>query len=286
MMPSSIPPRLHVLLAAQANVGIVIRRGPSKQFCTLLWDRATDTFTLGQWLKGRIYEHCCDLSPDGKYFLYFAMNARRSRIGPLCWTAVSRAPYLKALALYGEEETWVGGGHFINNKKYTVNLGVFFQVIRQSTEVEWQKPNFKARALPIDEVQSMSKYPIGNLGMYCHRLEREGWLLTTGAIKHHFVFEKPLNRNWLLKVLLNNGNALNQLGKGSTWGEYTLINLGTREQHHFPDWEWADLDRSRLVWAAKGQIWAASLDKNGLRDEKMLYDFNDMRFEAIKAPYD
>jgi hypothetical protein len=55
---------------------------------------------------------------------------------------------------------------------------------------------------------------------------------------------------------------------------------------HFPDWEWADVDRSRLVWASKGQIWAGRLNDNGLTDEKMLHDFNDMHFEAIKAPYD
>jgi len=57
--------RIHVLLASDAPVGLVIRRGPSKCVATLLWNRKTDEFQLGQWLKGRIYERRSDLSPDG-----------------------------------------------------------------------------------------------------------------------------------------------------------------------------------------------------------------------------
>lgn len=48
---------------------MVIRRGPSKSVATLLWDRKRNTFHMGQWLKGRIYERRCDLSPDGKYLI-------------------------------------------------------------------------------------------------------------------------------------------------------------------------------------------------------------------------
>src|SRR6267378_7912415 len=58
------PARLHVLLAREAKIGLVIRRGPSKSVCTVLWNRERDTFKLGQWMRGRIYERRCDLSPD------------------------------------------------------------------------------------------------------------------------------------------------------------------------------------------------------------------------------
>ncbi len=284
-MMTPVSPRLHALLAAQAPVGIVIRRGPSKQYCTLLWDRQTDTFTLGQWLKGRIYEHRCDLSPDGKHFLYFAMNAQRSRKGPMCWTAVSRTPYLRAIALYGDEETWLGGGRFLDNKTYFVNGGVFFHTLRESKEVVMKKPDPKAKAIPLEEAVK-SKYPMtGDLGVYCHRLERDGWSLASGQFKNHFVFEKPFGRNWLLRMLVNQGSSA-KAGKPSTWSEYSLVHLPAQTAQRFPDWEWAEIDGSRLVWAAKGQIWAGQLNDSGLVNEKMLHDFNDMHFEAIKAPYD
>ena len=50
------PARIHVLLAREAAVGVVIRRGPSKQVCAVLWDRKRDEFHVGQWLMGHIYE--------------------------------------------------------------------------------------------------------------------------------------------------------------------------------------------------------------------------------------
>lgn len=286
MVKNTVPPRLHVLLAAQSNIGLVIRRGPSNQFCTLLWNRKTDHFSIGQWLKGRIYEHRSDLSPNGKYFLYFAMNARRSRQGPLCWTAVSRAPYLRAIALYGEEDTWFGGGHFINDKTYNIARGAFFHTLRESNEVLLHKPDPKAATCSLDEAAAQSKYPIiGDLGLYCRRLERDGWSLVSGHIKNHFVFEKAIGRDWLIMLSINQG-ASQKRGKPSTWNEYSLVHLPTQTVTQYPDWEWAELDRSRLVWATNGQIWSGMLHKNALYNEKMLYDFNDMEFEAIKAPYE
>jgi hypothetical protein len=89
-----------VLLASHAPVGLVIRRGPSKSVATLLWDRRRDKFQLGQWFKGRIYERRSDLSPDGKYVIYFAMNGKWHSESPGSWTAISRVPYLKAVAFF------------------------------------------------------------------------------------------------------------------------------------------------------------------------------------------
>lgn len=279
-------PRLHVLLATGAPVGIVIRRGPSRQYCTLLWDRKTDTFTLGQWLKGRIYEHRCDLSPDGKHFLYFAMNARRHRKGPMCWTAVSRTPYLRALALHGDEETWLGGGRFLDNKTYSINGGMFLHTLRESREVVWKKPDPSAKAVPLHEAAARSKYPMtGDLGVYGDRLERAGWSLTTGQTKNHFVFEKSVGRGWLLNMQVNQGSS-GKAGRSATWNEYSLKHPGSRAVHRFPDWEWAEPDGARLVWAAGGKLWAGQLNADGLAGEKILHDFNDMQFQAIKAPYD
>ncbi len=82
--------RIHVLLASQAPLGLVIRRGPSKSVSTLLWHRKNDEFQLGQWLKGRIYERRSDLSPDGKYLIYFAMNGQWNSEARGSWTAISR----------------------------------------------------------------------------------------------------------------------------------------------------------------------------------------------------
>src|SRR5947209_589019 len=112
------PARVHILLARDARLGVVIRRGPSKQVCTLLWDRTCDRFRVGQWLKGRIYERRSDLSPDGKHLLYFALNGKWQSESRGSWTAISRAPYLKAAAFFPAGDTWGGGGLFTTAHSY------------------------------------------------------------------------------------------------------------------------------------------------------------------------
>jgi hypothetical protein len=101
-----------VLLARDAPLGLVIRRGPSSRVATILWHRQRDTFELGQWLKGRIYERRCDLSPDGAHFLYFAMNGQWQSESRGSWSAISRAPYLRAIGFFPKGDCWHGGGLF------------------------------------------------------------------------------------------------------------------------------------------------------------------------------
>jgi hypothetical protein len=111
-------PRLFVLLARDAKVGIVFRRGPSKQVLLLKWDLERDSFEVGQWFKGRIYERRCDLSPSGDRLVYFAATYR----GPYrTWTAVSRPPYFTALALWPKGDAWGGGGLFSKENELLLN---------------------------------------------------------------------------------------------------------------------------------------------------------------------
>ena len=134
------PARLHVLLARHAKVGLVIRRGPSKSVCTVLWNRDRDTFKLGQWLRGRIYERRCDLSPDGKHFIYFAMNGRWHSKTKGSWTAISRVPYLKAIHLYAKGDCWHGGGLFLSNLEFWLNDGCGHTELRKSSHLR-ENPN-------------------------------------------------------------------------------------------------------------------------------------------------
>jgi len=80
-------------------MAVVIRRGPSKQTTVLGWDRRTDEFEIGQWLKGRIYHYRCDISPDGKHWIYFAIKGET-------WTVVAETPWLKALDFYPKGDAW------------------------------------------------------------------------------------------------------------------------------------------------------------------------------------
>jgi hypothetical protein len=54
MTDSKAACRLHVLLAKNADIGIVFRRGPAAWWHIQKWDLAEFTFESGAWLKGTL----------------------------------------------------------------------------------------------------------------------------------------------------------------------------------------------------------------------------------------
>ncbi|OWT81106.1 MULTISPECIES: hypothetical protein [unclassified Achromobacter] len=110
--------RLYAILAREARTAVIFRRGPTKQVQLIRWDLRTDTFEHGQWLKGRIYERRCDLSPSGRLLVYFAAT-NRPPIGS--WTAISKPPFLTALALWPKTDSWGGGGIFEDENTLLLN---------------------------------------------------------------------------------------------------------------------------------------------------------------------
>ena len=68
-------PRIFGIIALHAPVVAVIRRGPSDWMHVSRWDLETPAYEPGAWLRGTIYPQRCDLSPDGRWFSYFALKA-------------------------------------------------------------------------------------------------------------------------------------------------------------------------------------------------------------------
>ena len=276
-MGARFPARLHVLLARDGRSGVVLRRGPAKSVCAVGWDRIKDRFTIGQWLRGRIYERRADLSPDGQHLIYFAMNGRwRDPVGG-SWTAISRAPYLKALVLLAKGDCWHGGGLFLDRGTYWLNDGYGHRLVRDGAKLRrdltWAPPRHFGGECP---------------GVYYVRLLRDGWILTA---EHHAnrndactVFEKSLRHGFVLRKI-----AHEQLGAapghGPYWDEHELIDPSGQRQP-LPDWEWADLCGGTLVYAAAGCLYRVGMPGDaGLPVPRLLHDFNEMRFTAIRAPY-
>jgi hypothetical protein len=115
---------LFVLLARDRPVAVILRRGPSDWFHVISWDTARDRFEHGAWLRGRIYEDRCDLSPDGELLLAFVMQGRKSGSSTThAWSAVSRPPWLHALALWPQGTTYGGGGRFTGKRSLVLRSG-------------------------------------------------------------------------------------------------------------------------------------------------------------------
>jgi hypothetical protein len=70
------PPRLFGILARDAPVVAVLRRGPSSWAHIGRWDVAAATYLGGSWLRGTLYPQRCDVSPDGRFLAAMALVPR------------------------------------------------------------------------------------------------------------------------------------------------------------------------------------------------------------------
>ena len=276
MEPETFPARLHVLVARDARTGLVIRRGPSKKVGVFGWDRKTDEISLGQWLKGRIYERRCDLSPNGKYWIYFAMNGHWESESRGSWTAVARAPYLKALTMLPKGDCWHGGGLFNTEREYWLNEGFTpHTVLRNSSEVSR------------DENAGPTHYFGGECPhVYYNRLLRDGWDMSEIVADQGSattLFEKRISPAAVLRKLCHAGPPVE--GKGCYWDEHEIV-FDDGEILSLPDWHWAELVDRNIVYAEHGKLFRTYVRTIRKRvAPKLIYDFNRESFKRVKAPY-
>jgi len=254
---------LSVLLAREAPVGVILRRGPSKQVLMVRWDLERDTFEAGQWLKARVYEDCCDLSPQGDRLLYLAAKYTGKQHGT--WTAISRPPYFTALALWPLNGTWQGGG------------GVFLsqsEVVLYQLESELS-PDFSLPAWLKASIQIQGS-------VFTDRMLHDGWELIqrgTAANGGKFdppeIWSKPSPKRSLVSLrfqIQGYGDAPNPRVY-AVEGE-SNVDLGAAD--------WADWCPSGdLLFAREGKIYRAAGDTLLAKE---LVDLSALKFEEREAP--
>jgi len=155
--------RIYGIIARQAPVAVLFRRGPSQFVQMLKWNLTDDTFEHGQWLNGRIYERRADLSPSGKLVIYFAAKYK----GPMTsWTAVSKPPYLTAIALWEGMGAWGGGGLFEDENRIQLNHSA-----NRMKMIDTFKLPEHVRVVPCGESSGSGEdSPIMDM-----RMQRDGW---------------------------------------------------------------------------------------------------------------
>ncbi|MBX3730005.1 MAG: hypothetical protein KF858_12530 [Candidatus Sumerlaeia bacterium] len=244
---------------------------------TIGWDRDTDEFTVGQWMRGRIYERRCDLSPNGKLLIYFAMNGRWGSEARGAWSAISVAPYLKAKVLYPKGDCWPGGGLFLSAVEYWLNGAAGHEKLFDETRLKMTPKS------PSEEVYG-GECP----GVYYIRLQRDGWTLkgyrAVSPTRGVTIFEKEFDDIWTIrKWAYESTNP--PLGKGCYFDEHELVSPRGKEVIPCREWEWVDRDGDRLVWATDGKLFSGSLTPIGLAHERELFDFSGIHFSELVAPY-
>ena len=218
------PARLYCLLAREARSGVIFRRGPTRHVLLIKWNLDGDTFEFGQWLKGRIYERRCDLSPSGDRLIYFAATYKEPLMS---WTALSKPPWLTAIALWPKGDGWNGGGFFNTDTDLVLNHP------QDQSELQPDSDLGDVR------VTGYAPYRGEDDTVYHHLLRRGGWEFIQEAVWKKHENKRPnaigeliemLNKSDdpLAAVLEEHGMTLDQLektkqsldtffGEGSTW---------------------------------------------------------------------
>jgi len=105
-MPAPSPCRVYFVMARDAPVAAVFRRGPANWWQVLRWDFAAGVLEAGAWLNGTLYPRRCTLSPDGDLLSYFALKGGGGKSPWETFHAVSRLPWVTALVAWKTFGTW------------------------------------------------------------------------------------------------------------------------------------------------------------------------------------
>jgi hypothetical protein len=280
---------LYAILARDARVGVVFRRGPSKQVLLLLWHTDTDQFYEGQWFKGRIYERRCDLSPSGKRLIYFGAKYKPPYA---TWTAVSRPPFLTAVALWPKGDAWGGGGLFAREGEILLN--------HRPTEMKmadgFQLPKYVV-VKPLGDYSGRGEdSPICD-----HRLIRDGWKkIQQGKTKLHKhgapmwitidpaeIWAKPHPLNGKPYEIREKLTGIHE--RDGSWYviEHVIVNTKSGEEFSLGRTDWADWCQSGdLLYGKEGRLWRLGFNRRNLRpfeQAEMLIDLRDRVFAPKEA---
>jgi hypothetical protein len=272
--------RLHVILAREAHKAVIIRRGPTDWFRLSLWHTDTDTFEHGQWFRGKIYPDRSDLSPDGRLFIYFAAKNTGFNIDPntsydTSWIAISKPPYLTALALWNVGTTYCPGGLFEDNRTIWLPF---------SKGEDIAHPNHQPQGLKINTGAPL------DTPVFFYRLERDGWLRETGkaavpvawwvptkGLSSVFWYKQPASSPFQLVL------ERRMIGYESTL-TYFVANPVQQTLVTMNDFSWADWDHhGRLVGTRRGQILAMNPEAPN-EDVTVLEDVNDQIPDPQPSP--
>ena len=280
--------KLTAIIAETRRVGVIFRRGPTKQVRLIKWNLANDTFEFGQWFKGRIFEDHCDLSPKGDLLVCFATKTTLEY-----WTAVSRPPYLTALALWPIGGPFAGGGIFHSDRELCLYHPSFYRELKEGFDKPPIRVHFGRDTWNADLRED------GLVGLlrekYAWKLvdagqESESSYRDRGKIRYLFtkprVTEKPNGlpnrRSSILRKEL--------LGYNEVRGDYRVLNFHV-ERHDGTKIEigrcqWADWDHNGdLLFSQAGALYRLPWTSGYAPDQRqLLADFGDQRFEEVAAP--
>ena len=130
-------PKIRGFVASQNNKIVFLYRRSNKitYLALLSYGKGKEYLQVGSRFYGRIYPERCDISLDGKYFLYFAMGSSQQQYRKqlYCWTGICTPPSITANILFAHGDTWGGGGTFIDRGTIFISPGMYPDFDRHSS---------------------------------------------------------------------------------------------------------------------------------------------------------
>jgi hypothetical protein len=246
------------------------------------WHRSADTFQFGQWFKGRIYDHRCDLSPSGERLLYFAADYKKPYYS---WTAVSRPPFLTALALWPKGDCWGGGGQFETENNILLNHRDGEMTLARS----FRRPKF-VKVAPFGAHSGWGE----DSPLFEVTLQRDSWnLINPGKVIEHsfnspvwFTFDPPeiwSKPNPTVKTLVLHRmlTGIHRRG-GSTFVTEAAVLTKRATALRLGEIDWADWDTNGdLLYSQDGCLYRRRADKDSFYEPTCLLDLTDLRFRNL-----
>ena len=279
--------RIHLLVAKEAPIAVIIRRKPSKCFHIIKWHLKTGQFEHGSWFKGKLYPMRCDLSWDGKFMSYLAMGSKGET-----WNGVCEAPWLKTILESENTGTWNGGGIFWRRDEFLSN---------QTDDVELDKKGDWPKTIKISRLQTF----VGeDESMLYHRFQRDGWKLaiegelhdtfdSEGCFmpdhqmpwKHHHQW-KPTKNHPVLQTKFV-GYRGSYFGDDDWEAQSDIYEARSGRIFHFellgypdllgPQVDWATWTfTGDLIWTTDGIVYQQSLDGLAEGHSPQSFDFEDL----------
>lgn len=300
-MTSTEPARIFFIVARKRNKAIVLRRGPTQWTQMICWDLDTDALRYGQWLKKKVRPERCDLSPEGRYFIYLADRFEQGNSR----TVLCKPPYWSALTAWEHGDPVFGSGGGLFTDEHSVVLNWHHPL---SAHESWPAPP----ELKVGYFSPPGEYHLwkGQINLLMdYRMERDGWkrlnddtfveqetaLLTQRRVPefwkaHDPESSRPIEPQLWEKAITRQASLLMirfyHSEDRKTHKKFYLA----RQQHktELQDVEWADTDhRGRILAASKGRLFASKRSGDGsvqLENLVLLHDLNSQKPQYIKAP--
>jgi hypothetical protein len=166
--------------------------------------------------------------------------------------------------------------------------GGLFVAENRCLMIHWKGVYQECKEIELEVHQPEDDFRLDRRSVYIRRQLRDGWKLLgkVGEIAglRILTFEKFVNDSLILQNIFDDDQTMG-LKRGICPNYYQLIDVENHNVQCLQNWEWADVDGYRLLWAEGGKIFAAEIEAQGLGPPKMLHDFNEMTFQEIEAPY-